>query len=91
MVEFANGMAAMAESGAFTDIAVCAGIIGNVDLRLGDKARAVLDANMRAGGGRYRSIRASGVAYDPDPRVPTSTPSVTLPCRQRSNHALSNA
>ncbi len=68
-VEFANGMAAIAASGVLTDIRVCAGIVGSVDLRLGDAAEEVLLAHMEAGGGRYRGIRGKYVAYDPDPRV----------------------
>jgi predicted TIM-barrel fold metal-dependent hydrolase len=68
-VEFANGVAAMAASGVFTDIAVCAGIIGSVDLRIGDAAREVLEAHIQAGGGRYRGIRASHVVHDANPTV----------------------
>jgi L-fuconolactonase len=68
-IEFANGMAAIAHSGVLTDIAMCAGIVGRVDLRLGDAVRGVLEAHLRAGGGRYRGVRASHVVYDADPRV----------------------
>jgi L-fuconolactonase len=68
-VEFANGVAAMAASGLFGDIAVCAGIVGSVDLRLGDAARDVLLAHIRAGGGRYRGVRAKAVVHDRDPEV----------------------
>jgi len=68
-VEFANGMAAMAASGLFGDIGICAGIVGSVDLRLGDAVKDILSAHMRAGGGRYRGVRASQVAYDADPTV----------------------
>ncbi len=68
-VEFANGVAAMAASGVFTDIAVCAGIVGKVDLRAGDAVQGVLEAHLQAGGGRYRGIRASHVVYDPNPEV----------------------
>jgi L-fuconolactonase len=63
-VEFANGVAAMAESGVFGDAKLCAGIIGGVDLRRGDAARGIMEAHLQAGGGRYRGIRAGGVAYD---------------------------
>jgi L-fuconolactonase len=66
-VEFANGVAAMADSGAFGEIAVCAGIVGSVDLRLGDAAKDVMLAHMQAGGGRYRGIRTQAVVFDPDP------------------------
>lgn len=68
-VEFANGMAAMAASRLFGDIAVCAGIVGNVDLRLGDAAKEVLLAHIQAGGGRYRGIRGQAVVHDPDPAM----------------------
>ncbi len=66
-VEFANGVAAMAASGLFGDVAICAGIVGSVDLRLGDAARDVLIAHIQAGGGRYRGIRAPGIVADDDP------------------------
>jgi len=68
-VEFANGMAAIAASRVFTDIAVCAGIVGSVDFRIGDAARGVLEAQSQAGGGRYRGIRASHVVHDSNPAV----------------------
>jgi L-fuconolactonase len=67
-VEFANGMAAIAASGEFGDLAMCAGIVGSVDLRLGDAVEEVLHAHLRAGGGRYRGIRATAVVYDDDRR-----------------------
>ena len=50
-VEFANGMAAMAASGLFGDVAMCAGIVGSVDLRLGDAAKG-RSAGSYAGGRR---------------------------------------
>lgn len=56
-VEFANGIAAMAASGAFGDTLVCAGIVGTADLRTGAEVAKVLDAEIAAGGGRYRGIR----------------------------------
>lgn len=68
-VEFANGMAAMAASGLFGDIAMCAGIVGSVDLRLGDAVRDVLQAHIQTAGGRYKGIRAKDVVYDPDPEI----------------------
>ena len=68
-VEFANGMAATAASGLFGDIAICSGIVGCVDLRLGDEVNDVLLAHIHAGNGRYRGIRANHVAYDADPAV----------------------
>lgn len=63
-VEFANGMAAMAASGAFGEALICAGIVGGVDLLMGNSVLDVLTAHIAAGGGRYRGIRSLGVAYD---------------------------
>jgi len=68
-VEFANGIAAMAASGTFGDIAVCAGIVGGVDLREGDAVEEVLRAHVAAGGERYRGVRATGVVYDEDAAI----------------------
>jgi predicted TIM-barrel fold metal-dependent hydrolase len=67
-VEFANGVAAMSASGGYGPAAICAGIVGHVDLRLGDGARAVLEAGIAAGNGRFRGIRHSS-AWDSDPAV----------------------
>ncbi len=39
----------MSASGAYDDIRVAAGIVGNVDLRLGDAAGDVLDAHIALG------------------------------------------
>jgi predicted TIM-barrel fold metal-dependent hydrolase len=67
-VEFANGAAAMSASGGYGPAAVCAGIVGHVNLLLGDEARAVLEAEISAGQGRFRGIRHSS-AWDSDPNV----------------------
>ena len=56
-VEFANGMAAMAASGAYGNTLVAAGIVGTADLRAGADVGQVLDAHIAAGGGRFRGIR----------------------------------
>jgi predicted TIM-barrel fold metal-dependent hydrolase len=61
--EFCNGIAAMAASGVYGPIRVCAGILGNVDFKLGDRVKAVLEAHIAAGNGRFRGIRNT-VAYD---------------------------
>ena len=66
--EFVNGVAAMSASGGYGATKICAGIVGHVDLREGEKARAVLEAHIRAGGGRFRGIRHI-TAYDPDPTL----------------------
>jgi predicted TIM-barrel fold metal-dependent hydrolase len=67
-VEFVNGVAAMAASGIFGDVQVCAGIVGGVDLRLGDAVEEVLAAHVQAGGGRYRGVR-SPIVYDEDQTI----------------------
>jgi predicted TIM-barrel fold metal-dependent hydrolase len=67
--EFVNGVAAMSASGAYGPSRIAAGIVGTADLRLGDAVGAVLDAQIAAGGGRFRGIRRAA-AWDPDPGVP---------------------
>ena len=67
-VEFANGAAAMSASGGYGPAAVCAGIIGHVNLLLGGAARPVLEAEIAAGQGRFRGIRHSS-AWDADADV----------------------
>ncbi len=64
--EFVNGAAAMGASGIYGPGRICAGIVGHADLRLGEAVDAVLEAHIRAGGGRFRGIRHI-VAHDPDP------------------------
>ena len=56
-VEFVAGMAAMSDSGLYGPTRVAAGIVGFADLTLGDRVEAVLDAQIRAGGGRFRGVR----------------------------------
>ena len=67
-VEFANGVAAMAASGAYGKTLICAGIVSHVNMLLGDGAKAVLEAEIAAGNGRFRGIRHSS-AWDADPHV----------------------
>ena len=55
--EFVNGIAAMSASGGYGKTRIAAGIIGTVDLRIGDLSGDVLDAHIAAGGGRFRGIR----------------------------------
>ena len=66
--EFVNGVAAMGASGLYGAVRPCAGIVSQVDLRLGDDARAVLEAHIHAGGGRFRGIRQAA-SWDADPEV----------------------
>jgi predicted TIM-barrel fold metal-dependent hydrolase len=59
--EFVNGIAAMSASGLYGKARICAGIVGTTDLRQGAKVVGeVLDAHLRAGGGRFRGIRDQG-------------------------------
>src|SRR6202046_1953114 len=67
-VEFANGAAAMSASGGYGPAAVCAGIVGHVNLLQGEGARAVLEAEISTGQGRFRGIRHSS-AWDADADV----------------------
>lgn len=66
--EFVNGVAAMSASGTYGDFRACAGIVGNVDLLLGDGAKPVLEKHITAGGGRFRGIRNSA-SWDADKEV----------------------
>ena len=66
--EFVNGVAAMSASGGYGKTKVCAGIVGHADLRLGARVQAVLEAHIRAGGGRFRGIRHI-TAWDADPTL----------------------
>jgi predicted TIM-barrel fold metal-dependent hydrolase len=63
--EFVAGIAAMSDSGNYGPTRVAAGIIGFADLTLGDRVEPVLEANVRAGGGRFRGVRHSA-AWDAD-------------------------
>ena len=77
--EFVNGIAAMSASGLYGKTRIAAGIVGTADLRLGDAVAAVLDAQIAAGGGRFRGIRL-GAAWDADRR----RAAVTAPSRGRA-------
>ena len=70
-VEFVAGIAAMSESGGYGPARVAAGIVGYADLALGDRVGPVLEAEIRAGGGRFRGIRYSA-AWDEDPTIGNS-------------------
>ncbi len=67
-VEFANGIAAQAASGRYGATRLNAAIVGHADLTLGDDVRPVLEAQISAGGGRFRGIRHS-TAHDADPAI----------------------
>jgi predicted TIM-barrel fold metal-dependent hydrolase len=67
-VEFANGVAAQSASGGYGSCAVNAAIVSHANLLLGEEVKAVLEAQIRAGNGRYRGIRHTS-AWDADPAV----------------------
>jgi L-fuconolactonase len=66
--EFVNGVAAMSASGLYGEMRACAGIVSRADLLLGDAVAPVLEAHIRAGGGRFRGIRNSA-SFDADKAV----------------------
>ncbi len=69
--EFVTSIAAMSDSGAYGPTKVAAGIVGYADLTAGDWVEPVLEAHIRAGGGRFRGVRHSA-GYDPDPIIGNS-------------------
>ncbi|MBI1199830.1 MAG: amidohydrolase family protein [Phenylobacterium sp.] len=66
--EFVNGVAAMSASGMYGDFRACAGIVSRADLLLGDAVKPVLEAHIKAGGGRFRGIRNSA-SFEADKEV----------------------
>jgi predicted TIM-barrel fold metal-dependent hydrolase len=72
-IEFANGIAAMSASGNFGNTRICAAIIGDVDLSLGDAAEEVLHAHLEVAGHRYRGVHWNS-NWDPNPSIPSWAP-----------------
>lgn len=66
--EFVNGVAAMSASGLYGETRACAGIVSRADLTLGDGVAPVLEAHIKAGGGRFRGIRNSA-SFEADKEV----------------------
>jgi predicted TIM-barrel fold metal-dependent hydrolase len=62
-IEFVRGIAAQADSGQYGKTRVAEAIIGWADLTLGARVREVLEAEMAAGGGRFRGTRY-GTSWD---------------------------
>jgi predicted TIM-barrel fold metal-dependent hydrolase len=69
--EFVTGAAAMSASGRYGKTRACAGIIGMVDLTLGDKVEPLLEAHRAASGGRFCGIR-NRTAWHESPEVTTN-------------------
>jgi predicted TIM-barrel fold metal-dependent hydrolase len=63
--EFALGQAAMAASGKYTSCRAAAGIVGFVDLTLGQRTQEALDAQIAAANGHFRGVRQRA-KWDPD-------------------------
>ena len=70
--EFVNGVAAMSASGLYGSARLCAGIVGFADLTLGARAQTVLQAQVAAGGGRFKGVRYIS-AWDPDETIRSSS------------------
>ena len=70
-VEFCAGIAAMSDSGNYGSARVNAGIVGFADLTLGDRVAPVLEAQVAAGGGRFRGVRHAA-GWDADPVIGNS-------------------
>jgi len=68
---FVAGVAAMSESGKYGSTRACAGIIGNVDFRVGSRAKGILEQHIVASGGRFRGIR-NGATWHADPNLRVS-------------------
>jgi len=72
--EFVNGIAAQSASGGYGKTKACAGIVGNVDLRFGSRAKAALEAHVAVSGGRFRGIRNVSPWHPSGIRASTATP-----------------
>lgn len=66
--EFVNGVAAMSASGTYGPTRACAGIVGHVDLTLGDRVAPLLEVHMRTAGPRFVGVR-NRTAWHPSPEV----------------------
>ena len=85
--EFVAGIAAMSDSGQYGPVRVAAGIVGFADLTLGDRVEPVLDAHVRAGGGRFRGVRPSG-NWAASPIIGNGTPAPHLYGREDFRQGL---
>jgi predicted TIM-barrel fold metal-dependent hydrolase len=64
--EFVCGVAAMSASGRYGPTRCVAGVVGYVDLRLGSRAKGVLERHIAVSDGRVRGIR-NGSTWSDDP------------------------
>jgi len=72
--EFVNGIAAQSATGQYGPTRACLGIVGNVDLRFGDRAKAALEAHISLAGGRFKGIRNVSPWHASGIRASTATP-----------------
>jgi L-fuconolactonase len=95
--EFVTGVAAVSASGRHGKTRACAGIIGTVDLTLGDRVDGLLDAHRAIAGARFCGIR-NRTAWHPSPEVvtnlvlpppgPLGTPAFAGGARRLAKHGL---
>ncbi len=82
-IEFVRGIAAQMASGNYGTCRVAEGIVGWADLMLGARVRETLEAQIAAGGGRFRGIR-HGLAWDGHESVGKFASRYVEPDRQRN-------
>ena len=95
--EFVTGIAAMSASGRHGTTRACAGIIGMVDLTLGDKVDTLLDSHTAIAGPRFCGIR-NRTAWHSSPEVtsnlvspppgPLENPAFAEGARRLARHGL---
>jgi len=66
--EFVSGIAAMSAYAICGTSRCVAGIIGNVDLRIGGRAKGILEQHVTISGGRFKGIR-NGATWHEDPSL----------------------
>lgn len=66
--EFLNGQAAMSASGLYGPCRIGAGIVANLDFRIGDKVPRVIEEHAAAAPQRFRGVRHSAL-WDADPSI----------------------
>lgn len=66
--EFVNGIAAASASGTYGPVRACAGIVGFVDLTLGDRVAPLLETHVATARSRFRGVR-NRTAWHPSPEV----------------------
>ena len=70
--QFVSGVSAMSASGKYGPTRCITGIIGFVDLRLGSRAKGILERHIAISDGRLRGIR-NGSTWSDDPTLKTFT------------------